>query len=396
MSPLANLKILDFSTLLPGPYATLMLADLGADVVRIEAPGRLDLVRLMPPFEAGQSAQHAVLNRSKRSLSLDLKKPGAVEIVKRLVGEYDIVIEQFRPGVMDRLGVGYDALRAVNPRLIYCSLTGYGQTGPYRDRAGHDLNYLALSGILSYAGRAGAPPAPLPVQVADVGAGSLHLVVGLLAAVIRRLETGAGGHVDISMFDGALAWNYLGVAHTAVTGDPPAPESLPLNGGIFYDCYRTADNRLLSVGPLEPQFWTGFCAVIGRPDLVERGFDHGRTNQLALKAEIQAALAQKTLAEWTAVFATTDVCVEPVLTTAEAMQHPQTEARAMLTAVPRPDGGRQTQVACPIKMTGFTPTYRHIGTDPGAHTRAILAAAGYTAAEIEALFAAGTVTEHAG
>ena len=209
-SPLTNLKILDFSTLLPGPYATMMLADLGADIIRVEAPNRIDLVRMMPPFDAGVSGQHAVLNRSKRNLSLDLKNPEAVKIIKALVKDYDIVIEQFRPSVMDRLGVGYEALRKINPNLIFCSLTGYGQTGDYKDRAGHDINYLALSGLLSYTGRKGETPPPLPMQVADIGAGSLHLIIGLLSAVIRRMTTGEGARVDISMLDGSLAWNAVG------------------------------------------------------------------------------------------------------------------------------------------------------------------------------------------
>ncbi|MFQ5421479.1 MAG: CaiB/BaiF CoA transferase family protein, partial [Anaerolineae bacterium] len=197
---LSSLKILDFTTLLPGPFATMMLADLGADVVRVEAPHRADMVRLMPPFDGDISAWHGVLNRNKRSLALDLKQPGAADIIKRLAQTYDIVVEQFRPGVMDRLGIGYDALKAANPRLIYVAITGYGQTGPLKDRAGHDNNYLALSGVMSHSGRRGQGPPPLGVQIADVGGGSLGAMVGLLTAVIHRHVTGEGQQVDISMF----------------------------------------------------------------------------------------------------------------------------------------------------------------------------------------------------
>ena len=184
--PLSGLKVLDFSTLLPGPFATMMFADMGADVLRVESPSRPDMVRVMPPYaDDGNSAAHGFLNRSKRSIAIDLKRPEGVEIVKQLVAEYDIVIEQFRPGVMDRLGVGYEALKAINPKLIYCSITGYGQTGPYRDRAGHDMNYLAIAGVLGYNGRKASGPAPMAVQVADIAGGSCHAVIGVLAAVIQ-------------------------------------------------------------------------------------------------------------------------------------------------------------------------------------------------------------------
>src|SRR5690606_2498274 len=192
---------LDFSALLPGPFGTMLLADMGAEVVRLESPGRPDMVRALPPMEDNISACHAYLNRSKKSLAVDLKKPAGVEIVKKLVQEYDIVVEQFRPGVMDRLGVGYEALRAANPRVIYCAITGYGQDGPYKDRAGHDMNYLSIAGITGYNGRKASGPAPINVQVADVAGGSFHAVMGILAAVIHREKTGEGQFVDISMTD---------------------------------------------------------------------------------------------------------------------------------------------------------------------------------------------------
>lgn len=191
--PLQGLKVLDFSGLLPGPFASLILADLGADVLRVEAPSRPDMVRLMPPYATdGTSAAHGYLNRSKRSIAIDLKKPEGLDIVKQLIAEYDIVIEQFRPGVMDRLGAGYEALKAINPKVIYCSITGYGQTGPYKDRAGHDMNYLAIAGVIGYNGRQASGPAPMAVQVADIAGGSCHAVIGLLAAVIHRQGTGRG------------------------------------------------------------------------------------------------------------------------------------------------------------------------------------------------------------
>lgn len=262
--PLSSLKILDFSGLLPGPFGTLLLADMGAEVLRVESPSRPDMVRLMPPFDGGVSACHAFLNRSKRGIAIDLKTPEGVEVVKKLVQEYDIVVEQFRPGVMDRLGVGYEALRAVNPKLIYCAITGYGQTGPFRDRAGHDMNYLAVAGVLGYNGRKETGPGPMAVQVADVAGGSLHAVTGILAAVIHRMQTGVGQMVDISMTDAAFSLHALTGPQALVGGIEPTMEGTQLNGGSFYDCYETSDGRYLSVGGLEPQFFLQFCHAIGR------------------------------------------------------------------------------------------------------------------------------------
>ena len=272
----------------------MLLADLGADVLRVEAPQRPDLVRNMPPFDGDTSAWHGVLNRNKRSLALDLKRPGVVEVVKRLVGAggYDIVIEQFRPGVMARLGLDDVALRAVNPALIYCSITGYGQTGPLRHRAGHDINYVALSGVMSHSGRRAAGPAPLGVQLADVGGGALGALVGLLVAVIQRQATGVGQRVDVSMFDMLLAWQAHVAAEYLVGGQVPQPEGMALNGGGFYDVYATADGRFLSIGSLEPKFWQGFCAAIERPDLAARGYDPDPAAQQALKAELSLYFAR--------------------------------------------------------------------------------------------------------
>jgi crotonobetainyl-CoA:carnitine CoA-transferase CaiB-like acyl-CoA transferase len=365
----------------------MVLADLGADVVRVESPTRPDMVRFLPPFDGDASAWHGVLNRNKRSVALDLKKPSSISAVKRLVaaGGYDIVIEQFRPGVMDRLGIGYEALQAENPALIYCALTGYGQTGPLCNRAGHDNNYLALSGALSYSGRRGAGPPPLGIQIADVGGGALGALVGLLAAVVHRGTTGRGQFVDVSMFDLTVAWQAHLISHTLVAGETLEPERMALNGGRVYDYYQTADGRWLSVGSLEPKFWEGFCAAIGRPDLVAPGLSIDPDSQKWVKEEVRAAVVARPLAEWAAIFAPLDVCVEPVLTVPEMLAHPQTAARELVVDVPRPNGGAQRQIASPWRFSGDGAEYRHIGPALGTHTTEVLREAGFATAEIEAL-----------
>lgn len=391
-SPLASLKILDFTTLLPGPFATMMLADMGADVLRVESPTRPDMVRLLPPYDGDLSAWHAVLNRNKRSLALDLKRPPAPDIIKRLVSPevgYDIVVEQFRPGVMERLGIGYEALRAANPGLIYCAITGYGQSGPFKDRAGHDNNYLALSGMMSHSGRRESGPPPLGVQIADIGGGSLGAIAGVLAAVIHRQHSGQGQLVDISMFDMSIAWQTHLISHYLIAGEVPQQETMALNGGRVYDYYQTKDGRYLSVGSLEPKFWQGFCEAIGRPELFAPGLSLEAADQQAVKAEVRAVLAERTLAEWMAIFAPLDVCVEPVLTIPEALAHPQAEAREMIVEVPRPDGRTQRQVASPFKFSATTAAYRQTGTALGVHTNDVLREAGYDETDIAALRESG-------
>ncbi|MCO5191821.1 MAG: CoA transferase [Anaerolineae bacterium] len=390
MGPLASLKILDFTTLLPGPFGTMMLADLGADVIRIESPTRIDLVRAMPPFDdQGTAAWHGVLGRNKRSLALDLKQPGAAAVILRLVATYDIVLEGFRPGVMDRLGIGYEALKAVNPRLIYCAVTGYGQTGPLAQRAGHDNNYLALAGVMSHMGTVADGPKPLSLQIADIGGGAMGAVIGVLSAEIQRRATGQGQFVDVSMYDMAWMWNALAAGEQFVSGSNPQREGGLLNGGTFYGYYRTADDRFLSIGSLEPKFWAGLCAGLERPDLVEVRAAMSPAAQRRLRDEIAQTIATKSLAEWMAIFEPLDVCVEPVLTVDEAAAHPQAVARDMIVDVPRPDGGTQRQIGRPLKFSHSTAEYRHAGTAAGAATDAILTEIGYSQGEIEKLRQAG-------
>ena len=385
LGPLASLKVLDFSTLLPGPFASLLLADMGAEVLRIESPTRMDLLRVLPPHDQGVSASHAYLNRNKRSLALDLKQPEALEVIRSLLQDYDIVLEQFRPGVMERLGLGYEALKAINPRLIYVSITGYGQTGPYKDRAGHDINYLALSGLASYTGRADTGPLPLGMQVADVAGGSLHGVIGLLAAVIARQQTGQGQHLDVSMTDCAFSLHAMAGAGYLACGVEPGPENQVLNGGSFYDYYRSRDGRWLSVGSLEPAFMKQLCAALGLEELAGLGLSPQLAHQQQLKDALKVEFEKHDFAELRALFAELDACVEPVLSLGEALGHPQLQARELVADVPRGDGSTQAQMACPLKFSQGLPEPRHIGAALGQHTDQVLGELGFSAERIEQL-----------
>ncbi|MBB5182107.1 CaiB/BaiF CoA transferase family protein [Catenisphaera adipataccumulans] len=376
MGALDDLKILDFTTLLPGPYATLMLADMGAQVLKITSRTRKDLVEDWPPQIEGTktTATWAWLNRNKETMWLNLKEPKAVEAVEKLVQEYDIVVEQFRPGVMDRLHLGYEDLKKINPKLIYCSLTGYGQTGPLAHRAGHDINYLARSGIASASGRKSSGPALYNFQIGDVASGAMNLAVSLLSAVHYRDRTGQGQAVDVSMTDGLIPFNSMDGACYLAGAAQPEREAQTLNGGTFYDFYETKDGRYMSVGSLEPKFFKRLCETMGHPEW-------DRQN---VKAGLKTEFLKKTQAEWIEIFRDADACVEPVLDLREASQDEQTNARGMWPNVPIPETGKTIrQMGCPIRLSKCPPAYRHAGYPAGTQTEKILRSLGYTEAEIE-------------
>lgn len=381
MKPLAGLKILDFSTLLPGPYATMLLSDMGADVLRVESPSRPDLVRAMTPQMGGQSAAFEYLNRGKRSLAINLKKSESIEIIHSLLAEYDIVVEQFRPGVMARLGLGYEQLLKINSKLIYCSITGYGQSGPYRDRAGHDINYLALSGISASSGRTDAGPMLAGVQIADVAAGSQPAVMAILAAVIQRSSTASGQHIDIAMSDQCLALQPLlmpGVMNGEATINA---QSHFLNGAGIYDYYATADKRYMAVGSLEPQFRRQLLEVLGHPEWMGEADDQ-------LKHCLADIFMQHDQAFWSERFATIDACVEPVLAMDEALMHPHNMAREVIAE--NPSGTKQ------IKPTPFLEGMNcaSVAAAPlcGQDNQAVLQALGFTPEKISALDVSGLFT----
>ncbi len=393
-APLSSLKILDFSTLLPGPFASMMLADLGAVVLRVESPTRPDLVRMLPTQIKGGSGTHETLNRSKLSIGLNLKHPDAVKIVQQLVNKYDIVLEQFRPGVMKRLGLDYDELRRHNPSLIFCSLTGYGQTGVYRNRAGHDLNYLALSGVSNYSRRKNESPVPLGIQVADIAGGSYHVVMGILAAVVHRQQTGEGQSIDISMADAMFSMNVFEGANWLAGGPGAEPESTWLNGGTFYDYYQTQDGRWVSVSSLETQF---FAALIHAMELPETLLQTSLTDleeQKMLKGILRKRFLERTWSEWESVFAYCDACVELVLEFPEAMEHQQFKDREMIKDVPVQDGSSRKQIASPFKFSSCKPEYRHVGVELGKQTDIVLKELGYTLEQIKKLKNSGVCADN--
>ena len=344
---LNNLKILDFTTLLPGPFGTLLLADLGADIVHISRPNKAAI-----PLDS-------YLQRNKKSIVANLKDSKTVEKLKSLVKEYDIIIEQFRPGVMERLGLGYEALKEINPSIIYCSITGYGQTGPYRNRAGHDINYVALAGIPSHSGSQNSGPPNLGVQIADIAGGSLHAAVAILAAVNNRHVTGEGQHLDISMTDCAVTLNAVAAASYFEDGTVPKPESTALNGGGFYGYYETADGRYVSIGSLEPAFRKSLCEAIGKPELLQLSFSDKEQDIITFKEIVAETILLKTLDEWLQIFEQVDACVEPVLTFDEVEKHPHFVERGLIVEVENENGELQKQIACPIKSNNFTPQYKH-------------------------------------
>ncbi|MCP3161635.1 CaiB/BaiF CoA transferase family protein [Myxococcus qinghaiensis] len=384
--PLTGLRVLDLSRLLPGPYATLVLADLGATVVKVEEPEGGDYVRAMPPSRDDVGALFYGLNRNKRSLTLNLKTPEGRDALKRLARTHDVLVESFRPGVMDKLGVGESVLRAENPRLIYCAISGYGQTGPDRLKAGHDLNYVARAGLLGYGGEAGGAPAFPGVQMGDIGGGSLFALVGILAALHERERTGKGRLVDVSMTDGATAFLHMHLAARLFMGEQGMPLERgreALNGGYAcYGLYRTADDRWLAVGALEAKFFAGVCERLGRPELLDDAYTPGEDGA-RVKAELTRLFAEQPLAYWAEKFAGSDLCVEPVAEGDEVLADAQLRARGLFVEAEDARLGRKvTHLLTPLRM-GPTPLREPPAL--GQHSREVLAEAGFTEEEMARL-----------
>jgi alpha-methylacyl-CoA racemase len=395
VGPLAGLKVLDLSRLLPGGFCSLLLADLGAEVLKVEDTGLGDYVRWAPPYVEGaedsaRSALFLALNRNKRSIRLDLKTDGGREVLLRLAREHDVLLESFRPGVLDRLGVGYERLKQENPGLVYCAISGYGQTGPNRDRSGHDMNYLGLNGVLALTGERDGPPVQAAGQIADLGGGALMAAVGILAALREREGSGEGQLVDVSMFDGSLSWLAMTAAQMLAEQRTPRRGELMLAGSVV--CYRpyACKDGWVTLGALEPKFWQAWCRGAGHEELIERQFEPPGSD--AHRA-VEAVFAQRTRAEWQAFASEHDCCLEPVLELDEALDSELVRARQMVVELTQPGAAEPVRLlGLPIKLsrTPGDPT-RAPGPALGEHTDEVLSAAGYGPDEIAALKESGAV-----
>lgn len=382
--PLEGVRVLDLSRLIPGPFASLVLADLGAQVDKIEDGGAGDYLRYLQPQRGGEAVAFAALNRGKRSAVVDLKSDEGREAFLRLVQHYDVLLEQFRPGVLDRLGLGHEKLRAAQPRLIICALTGYGQTGPLAQRAGHDVNYLARAGILGMQGPTAGPPQVPGVQLADVS-GGMWCAIAILAALRRRDATGEGEICDIAMTDGVLGFAAVQMS-AAINGGDVRAGAETLTGGIApYNTYLSSDDVPMALAPLEPKFWMKFASLTGLPADVSALLPG--EHQAELKVKVAAVVASRTRAEWEAFCAEHDVLIEPALRNEEILADPQLQARQLFFEQEQ-GGEKLTLFRTPVSDRDHVP-----GPSPkkGEHSRAIFAEAGFDDSEIDALIAAQAV-----
>jgi crotonobetainyl-CoA:carnitine CoA-transferase CaiB-like acyl-CoA transferase len=387
--PLEGIRVLDLSRLLPGGFCSLLLADFGAEVLKVEDTGMGDYIRWSPPYYEGaeDSAKGSLflaLNRNKRSIRLNLKSDEGKRILLELVRDHDVVLESFRPGVLDRLGVGFERMRQENPRLVYCAITGYGQDGPLRDRSGHDMNYLGLVGLLGLTGDRDGPPVQSAGQIADLGGGALMAAFGILAA----LQSGEGQMVDVSMADGALSWLAMVAGRYFADGVVPQRGAQELAGGLI--CYRpyACSDGHVTLGALEPKFWQGWCRGVGREDLIEKQFEAPGSEA---HAEVERIFLERTRDEWTEFASQHDCCLEPVLDLDEALDSDLVRAREMVVELDQPGAGPVRQLGIPIKLSETPGSVRSPGPALGEHTREVLASLGYSDEDVAALEESGAV-----
>jgi alpha-methylacyl-CoA racemase len=369
--PLSGIRILDLSRLLPGPYLTQLLADLGAEVIKIETPGIGDYARFAPP-EMGLGGLFEAVNQAKKSVALNYRNPDGRKVLLKLAASADVLLEGFKPGSVKKWGIDYEAVREMKPDIVYCSLSGYGQAGPYRDRPGHDLNYLALSGALQLNARQGESPIPYSLPAADLS-GSMLAAIAILGALIGRAGSGQGAYLDMALFDGVMSWMGPLAGGAFSQGLEVTPGSHPFMGGRpYYSVYKTSDGNYLSLAAIEPTFWSNFCMVANRPDLIGRQFDN------KIGSDLEAIFLGRTRTEWLKAFEQTDVCVEPVNSFDEMLVDPQVQARGFF----RQENGRAQGLDSPFVFARRESTG---APKLGEHTRVILREIGIEDAQIEDL-----------
>ena len=396
--PLAGIKVLDLTKLAPGPFCTMILGDLGADVTKIEEPAPPTGRRAEQAGKAGTEGPGAAfsgspfnaLNRNKRSIGLNLKSGPGKEVFRRLVQRADVLVQEYRPGVAERLGIGYAQMSLRNDRLIYCAITGYGQEGPYRNLVGHDLNYIATAGVLSILGRAGQLPTIPHNLIADYAGGGMHAAIGILAALVARTQTGRGQYVDIAMMDGSMALMAQSFASFFANGRLPARGETPLDGAIpNYNLYETKDGKIITIGAIEPWFFANLCRALGREDLVEHEYNSAR------RAEIQESFRTifrtKTRDEWFEILSRTDVCVGKMNTLDEVEADPQVQARKMIVELDTPEGRKVKQVGISVKLSETPGSIRSLAPTLGQHTEEIMHGLGYSDEQIEKWRADGSL-----
>jgi len=386
MMPLEGIRVLDLTRLAPGPFCTMLLGDLGADVIVVEEPPGVG--RRFDAVSNERSQAFNALGRNKRSVGLNLKEPRAQEAFLRLARKADVVVEGFRPGVTKRLGVDYDAVKAVNPNIIYCSLSGYGQTGPYSGLVGHDINYISVGGALGMIGWPGQAPA-IPMNIiADFAGGGLYAAFAILAAVIARAKTGSGQYIDMAMSDGVTSLITFIANQYFAGGHVPRPGEDFLNGAVpSYHVYETADGRWLSIGCLEPWFWQELCQALGCPEFIPHQNNREKFGEMF--QFFRRRFREKTRDEWFAELRQRDICVAPVYSLDEVFADPHVQARGMVAELPHPQFG-------PVRMVGIAPKFsetpgavRRLAPKRGEHTEEVLKEAGYSQAEIDEMRSAG-------
>ncbi|QGU94512.1 CoA transferase [Clostridium bovifaecis] len=385
--PLEGIRVLDLSRYLPGPLCTQILADFGAEVVKLEQPKTGELGRSLAPLIDGESSRFFSVNRNKKSITLDLKREEGKEIFKKLVAEYDVVLDQFRPGVMDKMDLGYEVLRNINERLIYCSLTGYGLNGPLRDAAGHDLNYLSLAGVTDQIGNYNESPAMSGAQIADTAAGSLYAVIAILLALASRQKTGKGQLCDVSMLDGSISLLSYALGEWSGSRELPQRGNETLTGGYAcYQIYKTKDEKYVSLGAVEGKFWAEFCERLDRREYIKLQWD--KSKQEGIIKDVQNIISQKTRDEWVEFLSNSNICFTPVLNMEEMTLHPQVIARNMINKISnfRNSGKDMIMTGVPIKLSDTPGQAKNVFPELGQNNEEVFTSIGYSKEDIDDLY----------